>query len=72
MSTAEQTGQEKEKIKAFVSRHVRGSEWRNDEDMFELGLVNSLLAMQLVMFVERKSSASRSRTKTLRLTTSAA
>jgi|GraSoiStandDraft_8_1057269.scaffolds.fasta_scaffold1318062_1 methoxymalonate biosynthesis acyl carrier protein len=53
MDTAEQTGQDEEKIRAFVSRYIRGSEWRNDEDMFELGLVNSLFAMQLVMFVEK-------------------
>jgi acyl carrier protein len=54
MGTAEQTGQDEETIRAFVSRYIRGSEWRNDEDMFELGLVNSLFAMQLVMFVEKE------------------
>jgi methoxymalonate biosynthesis acyl carrier protein len=54
MGSAEQTGQDEEKIRAFVSRYIRGSEWRNDEDMFALGLVNSLFAMQLVMFVEKE------------------
>lgn len=54
MSTAEQTGEDKGKIRAFVSRYIRGSEWRDDEDMFASGLVNSLFAMQLVMFVEKE------------------
>lgn len=54
MSTAERTLQGKEKIRAFVSRYIRGAEWRDDEDIFARGLVNSLLAMQLVMFVEKE------------------
>ncbi|ADL53614.1 acyl carrier protein [Clostridium cellulovorans] len=44
----------KEKIKAFLGRYFRGHELADDENIFELGFVNSLFAMQLVMFVEKE------------------
>jgi acyl carrier protein len=44
----------KERIKEFVSRFMRNHDLRYDEDIFSLGFVNSLFAMQLVMFVERE------------------
>jgi acyl carrier protein len=54
MSAAEQTERNKEKIETFISRSIRGHEFRHDEDIFALGVVNSLFAMQLVMFVEKE------------------
>jgi methoxymalonate biosynthesis acyl carrier protein len=42
------------KVRAFLSRYLRNQELRDDEDIFGLGFVNSLFAMQLVMFVERE------------------
>ena len=42
------------KIKAFLSRFFRQHDLRPDEDIFALGFVNSLLAMQLVNFVEKE------------------
>lgn len=48
----------KEKIKQFLSRFFRNHELENDEDIFALGFVNSLLAMQLVQFVEKEFSVS--------------
>jgi methoxymalonate biosynthesis acyl carrier protein len=43
----------KVKIRAFLSRFFRKHELRDDEDIFSLGFVNSLFAMQLVMFLEK-------------------
>ncbi len=44
----------KAKIREFVMNHVRDDELEDDENMFELGYVNSLFAMQLVLFVEKE------------------
>lgn len=44
----------KEKIKLFLARFFRNHELTDDEDIFALGFVNSLLAMQLVQFVEKE------------------
>lgn len=41
----------KDKIRAFLSCHIR-SYLQDDDNFFALGFVNSLFAMQLVMFVE--------------------
>ena len=40
------------KIRVFLSKVLRNHEPGDDEDIFALGLVNSLFAMQLVTFVE--------------------
>ncbi|WP_438431725.1 acyl carrier protein [Gorillibacterium sp. sgz500922] len=48
--------QTKEKIKGFLSRFFRKRELQDDEDIFALGFVNSLFAMQLVMFLEKEFS----------------
>ena len=42
----------KERIRNFISRFFRGHNLRDDEDIFSLGFVNSMFAMQLVQFVE--------------------
>ena len=44
----------KTKIKEFLSRFFRNHELKDDEDIFSLGFVNSLLAMQLVNFIEKE------------------
>ncbi|NCD25713.1 MAG: acyl carrier protein [Deltaproteobacteria bacterium] len=41
-------------IRDFVLKYVKDDELGDDENMFELGYVNSLFAMQLVMFVEKE------------------
>ncbi|GAB6988516.1 acyl carrier protein [Paenibacillus pini] len=46
----------KVKVKAFLSRFFRKSEIADDDDIFALGFVNSLFAMQLVMFLEKEFS----------------
>lgn len=42
------------KLKSFLSRFFRKHELTDDEDIFSLGFVNSLFAMQLVMFLEKE------------------
>lgn len=44
----------KAKIKEFLSRFFRNHDLQDEEDIFALGFVNSLLAMQLVSFVEKE------------------
>ncbi|HEX2645013.1 MAG TPA: acyl carrier protein [Thermoanaerobaculia bacterium] len=46
--------QTQEKIKEFLSRFFRNHDLKAEEDIFALGFVNSLLAMQLVAFVEKE------------------
>jgi methoxymalonate biosynthesis acyl carrier protein len=42
------------KLRGFLAKYFRKHELQNDEDMFALGFVNSLFAMQLVMFLEKE------------------
>ncbi len=42
----------KTKIRQFLARHFRDYDLQDDEDIFSLGFVNSLFAMQLVLFAE--------------------
>ncbi len=44
----------KEKVKKFLSRFFKKRELTDDEDIFELGFVNSLFSMQLVLFIEKE------------------
>jgi acyl carrier protein len=46
--------QNQTKIKEFLSRFFKNHDLQPDEDIFALGFVNSLLAMQLVAFVEKE------------------
>lgn len=44
----------KEKIRAFISRFIKVNQLKDDHDIFALGFVNSMFAMQLVLFVEQE------------------
>ena len=44
---------DKQVLRDFVGRFMRGRELRDDEDIFATGYVNSMFAMQLVQFVEQ-------------------
>lgn len=44
----------KDTIKAFLHTHIRGVQVRDADDIFVMGLVNSLFAMQLVEFTEAR------------------
>ena len=43
----------KTQIRNFLGRSIRDRELGDDEDLLELGFVNSLLAMQLLLFIEK-------------------
>ena len=43
----------RESVREFLAAHCPG-ELEDDDDIFALGLVNSLFAMQLVLFVEQE------------------
>ena len=45
---------ERTKIKTFLAKHFKNIELQDDQDFFALGFVNSLFAMQLVLFVENE------------------
>jgi acyl carrier protein len=44
----------KEIIRDFLLEYITEHELQDDDDIFALGLVNSLFAMQLVLFVEQE------------------
>jgi len=46
--------EQKEKIRAYFARLFRNRDLQDDTDIFATGFVNSLMAMQLVMFVEKE------------------
>jgi acyl carrier protein len=47
------SGDTPNRIRQFVMARYPGAELRDDEDIFALGLANSLFAMELVMFIEQ-------------------
>jgi acyl carrier protein len=50
--------QDKLKIRSFLSRFFRVEAITDDDDFFAQGFVNSLFAMQLVMWVEKEFGVS--------------
>ncbi len=44
----------KAKIREFLARFFQDLNLADDEDIFALGFINSLFAMQLVLFVENE------------------
>lgn len=44
----------KDKIREFLGRYFEERDVKDNDNIFELGLVNSLFAMQLVNFVEQE------------------
>jgi acyl carrier protein len=44
----------RQKTRAFLRVHFKDYELQDDDDIFSVGAVNSLFAMQLVMFVEKE------------------
>ncbi len=43
-----------QKIREFICKVSRKQELSDDEDIFEGGIVNSLFAMQLVLYLEKQ------------------
>ena len=44
----------KSTIRKFIEKVTRKQEISDDEDIFEGGIINSLLTIQLLMFIEKK------------------
>ncbi len=44
----------KQQIRTFLSKYFKNYDLQDDEDIFSLGFVNSLFAMQIVLFVEKE------------------
>lgn len=44
----------KDKIREFIIKVCRKPDVRDDEDFYQEGLVNSLFAMQLILFLEKE------------------
>lgn len=44
----------RERIRAYFARLFRNNHFQDDTDIFASGFVNSLMAMQLVMFIEKE------------------
>lgn len=44
----------KQKVREFLGRYVQNREIRDEDDVFALGFVNSLVALQLVQFLEKE------------------
>lgn len=44
---------EKQKVEDFIKRYITKVNFDEDTDIFGLGVVNSLFAMQLVLFIEQ-------------------
>ena len=42
----------KEVIREFISTSINLANWKDDENLFDSGLVNSLFAVQLMTFIE--------------------
>ncbi|MFJ3901484.1 phosphopantetheine-binding protein [Streptomyces sp. NPDC090025] len=50
---ADESAEIKVLVREFLEGHLHGVAVEDDEDLFAAGLVNSLFAVQLVMWVER-------------------
>ena len=46
----------KVKIRTFLAQHIRTADLKDDTDIFAGGYVNSLFAMQLIVFLENDFS----------------
>jgi len=52
------TAEVKNRTREFLARFFQHLELDDDQDIFALGFVNSLFAMQLVLFVEKEFAMS--------------
>lgn len=43
----------KDTVREYISTSINVANWKDDENLFESGLVNSLFAVQLMTFIEK-------------------
>lgn len=41
------------KIRSYLGRSLKNKEFGNDDDLFKMGLLHSLFAIQLIVFIEK-------------------
>lgn len=46
----------KQQIRGFIKRFIGEYDLKDDEDIFSIGMISSLFAMQLIMFIEQEFS----------------
>ena len=46
----------KNKMRSFLAKYIQDNDYADDDHLFEKGYVNSLLAIELVLFVESEFS----------------
>ncbi|MFG1644969.1 acyl carrier protein [Amycolatopsis sp. NPDC049252] len=51
--TGDDMADQRATIRTFVAKHIGGAEFADEDDLFATGYVNSLFAVQIVMFTER-------------------
>lgn len=49
----DEQAQIKETVREFISSSINLADWKDDENLFDSGLVNSLFAVQLMTFIEK-------------------
>jgi len=54
--TVSSMDENKVKIRSFLSKFIQNQDMEDEEDIFASGFVNSLFAMQLVLFIESEFS----------------
>jgi methoxymalonate biosynthesis acyl carrier protein len=51
-----ETGEIRETIRSFIGGFIRARNFKDSDNIFEAGFINSLFVMQLILFVEKKFS----------------
>jgi acyl carrier protein len=44
----------KNKVRGFFGKYIQKKDWHDEEEILTTGIVSSLFAMQLIMFVEKE------------------
>lgn len=42
------------KIRTFLGSYIHAANWQDSDDIFSTGFINSLFAMQLVLWIEKE------------------
>ncbi len=48
--------QYKKRIRSFLSQYIKNKDFLDEDHLFEKGYINSLMAMELVLFTEKEFS----------------
>jgi acyl carrier protein len=48
------TGETRDRLRNFIGGFVRNKDFKDSENIFEAGFVNSMFVMQLILFIEKE------------------